>query len=209
MTPLTETSPCKTYRFEASHHSHCVWWTDFHASNPTVKAAFYTGNTLPPLLFDACFALVEANMQDQYNAVDVWDRDEKRAELLDPQMRFLVLVDHLESVCGALIFQFSTEEDADGDWENPIGYCYEIQVRSDCQGLGMGKFMVQWVADICHGAQMKQLLLTVFKINEQAIKFYLKQGFRIDGTSPSNFEDEDGNPLDVNYEILSLDLVGP
>ena len=47
---------------------------------------------------------------------------------------------------------------------------------------------------------MWKILLTVFKINTQALSFYHSMKFGIDANSPSSYGNNDNN---IDYEILS------
>ena len=52
--------------------------------------------------------------------------------------------------------------------------------------------------------EMKKVILTVFKCNSGAMRFYLERlkGYHVDECSPSNFGE------DVDYEILSKRIGG-
>ena len=54
--------------------------------------------------------------------------------------------------------------------------------------------------------QMTKVILTVFKCNTGAMRFYMNKlkGYEVDECSPSNFEGEE----DVDYEILSKRIGG-
>jgi len=51
-------------------------------------------------------------------------------------------------------------------------------------------------------AGLTKIMLTVFNANEAAVRFYKKLGYVIDGTSPSQDEEES------DYEIMSHILTG-
>jgi ribosomal protein S18 acetylase RimI-like enzyme len=71
-------------------------------------------------------------------------------------------------------------------------------VEKSCQGRGLGSLLMKMLFAIGLALDLPKCMLTVFKINQSAIKFYShKLGFSIDEISP---DPEKGNE---NYLILS------
>ncbi|ORZ32297.1 acyl-CoA N-acyltransferase [Catenaria anguillulae PL171] len=183
------------------------WAQDFLDVNPDLTLHFFARRDIPDGLFDQCFALTKLNVGPMYDAEKGvgWNDDEKLADMNDLSQRFIVFTsDEQQVLVGFLMYQFSTEEHAEEEWEQPVGYCYELQVAPGAQGRGIGSLLTRMCIACCRARSMDKLMLTVFKANGSAIKFYRNQGFSIDPTSPSNFTGEDGRPLNVYYEIMSI-----
>ena len=85
---------------------------------------------------------------------------------------------------------------------HPVGYLYELQISSLHQKHGLGRKLTALVERISSELRMEKVMLTVFKANGGAMKFYERQGYAVDESSPSNFEG--GETCD--YEILSKSM---
>ncbi|KAG5731355.1 hypothetical protein E4T56_gene17710, partial [Termitomyces sp. T112] len=99
-------------------------------------------------------------------------------------------------------FRFEVEED-----ENVI-YCYDLQIQSAYRRKGLGKMLMQILEKIGAAWGMEKVMLTVFKANQNAIKFYRTAGFTEDESCPGYVEEgDDLNTVeDVDYKILSKKL---
>lgn len=178
-----------------------------------VKVSFQS-SPLPVDLHDACLDLFKANMSDMYQASS-WglDLDEKSSELRHETARFLIV----EAAADADGADANTNDDGDtkrdvlafvhfrfepNDDEKPteeVLYVYEIQVSDRAQRSGLGKRLMNIMELVANKNGMQKVMLTVFKMNGGAMKFYReKMKYAIDESSPSNF---DGEVAD--YEILS------
>jgi len=114
------------------------------------------------------------------------------------------LEDHISPMDGDGIENHSIHEDdlsLDHDMI-PVLYCYELQVEPSYQHLGIGRKLMELLEPIAATFQMDKILLTVFKGNKKAMKFYRdKLRYEIDETSPSMCCSlEEAN--DFSYEIL-------
>lgn len=159
---------------------------------------------------EALFSLLERNMKELYvKSGWGWSEVEKRKDLFGPLSHLLVLyasgaegaenAEYCDSstIVGYVCFRF--EWDDDDEPEFPVVYCYEMQVSGDFQRLGAGSFLMGLLYKLTKWHRIRKILLTVFKINEMALKFYKKINFKVDSSSPSRFGDQS-----CNYEILSL-----
>eukprot|EP00043_Microstomoeca_roanoka_P009118 m.86895 g.86895 ORF g.86895 m.86895 type:complete len:255 (-) comp14484_c0_seq8:426-1190(-) len=124
-----------------------------------------------------------------------WSWSSKENEMFAAGMHYILLFDKDEFL-GYSAFMFDTEN---GDW---VLYCYELHVDDSHKGKGYGKLLVQCMEFLCRRLEMPRIMLTVFKDNE-AFKFYEKQGFSIDEDSPSQHD------MDAPYEILSRPVALP
>ncbi|ETW07906.1 hypothetical protein H310_02314 [Aphanomyces invadans] len=138
------------------------------------------------------------NMQELYeNSTWGFDMEKKRVELFEDAARYIVVERTPGQIDAFLHFRFVEDE---GD---AVVYVYEIQVGPGMQRQGLGKRLMQLLQLIGRKYKMKLILLTVFKSNIAAMKFYTeKMGFVIDDTSPSAQGD-----TSESYEILSKSLV--
>jgi ribosomal protein S18 acetylase RimI-like enzyme len=180
------------------------------ADKVPVKVSFHS-SPLPVDLHFACLDLFKANMSDMYQASS-WglDLDEKSSELRHETARFLVVEAAADSdgagsdggsigrdILGFVHFRFEPNDDEKPTEE--VLYVYEIQVSGRAQRSGLGKRLMNVMELVAHRNGMQKVMLTVFKNNGGAMKFYRdKLTYGIDESSPSNF---DGEVAD--YEILS------
>ena len=103
-------------------------------------------------------------------------------------------------VIGFAHFRYEQDEDSPSSTPlSPITYLYELQISLTSNGLG--KTLMTLIELLSLQLHMTKVILTVFKCNTGAMKFYLTKlkGYDVDECSPSNFEGGD----DVEYEILS------
>jgi len=78
-----------------------------------------------------------------------------------------------------------------------ILYVYEIQIHPKLQRNGIGKRLMNMMEIMAMKLKLRKVMLTVFKENQNAMKFYKqKMKYEVDETSPTAEEEED-------YEILS------
>ncbi len=174
-----------------------------------VQVSFHS-SPLPVDLHDACLDLFKANMSDMYQASS-WglDLEEKSSELRHEAARFLVVEAATDTdgagasngaernVLAFVHFRFEPNDEEKPTEE--VLYVYEIQVADKAQRSGLGKRLMNIMELLAHKNGMQKVMLTVFKMNGGAMKFYLdKMKYGVDESSPSNF---DGELAD--YEILS------
>ena len=154
--------------------------------------------------------------------------DEKREELEHEDARFLLILENNDDtdkntttdtnnndndsstattpkVLGFAHFRY---EPSETNPHTPITYLYELQISQTSQGHGQS--LMTLIELLSLQFQMRQVVLTVFKCNTGAMRFYLNKlkGYAVDESSPSNFEGGE-NEL-AEYEILSkrIGLVG-
>ncbi|TMW66746.1 hypothetical protein Poli38472_014058 [Pythium oligandrum] len=143
-------------------------------------------------------ALFEANMKAMYVASDWgYDPDAKRTELFEEDARYLLAMQG-EELLGFVHFRFVEDDGVE------VMYIYEIQIAQTAQRKGLGKFLMQLLHLVARKHGMHFVMLTVFKTNDSAMRFYREtMGFTIDETSPSANGDKS-----QSYEILSKAVGG-
>ncbi|RCI04334.1 N-alpha-acetyltransferase 40 [Rhizopus stolonifer] len=117
-----------------------------------------------------------------------WNELGKRHEMLEPQTRYLIARSSTDPTDkkGFLSFQMTREETLDDYKMDNTAYCYEIQIEPHAQNQGLGGYLMNLLYQIgCHW-KMDKVMLTVFKANQGAFRFYTdKLGFELDPISPS------------------------
>jgi len=128
--------------------------------------------------------LVETNMKKHFIKSKMgWDEKKITSEMFrDPTAWYLIAEESEKAgnIVGFSHFRFDMDCSCD-----EVLYVYDIQIDSEFQGKGLGNFMMTSLETIAFKAEMRKIMLTVFKHNPNATKFfkqYMKYG--IDETSP-------------------------
>lgn len=61
----------------------------------------------------------------------------------------------------------------------PVGYLYDIEVREDARGAGVGTALLKAAEEYCKSKGVRRLALQTPCSNAAALRWYLKRGFRI------------------------------
>ncbi|KAG1465781.1 hypothetical protein G6F46_000007 [Rhizopus delemar] len=174
--------------------------------NLDVTIDYYSGNDLPPHLRDWTFNLVKSNLYDMYNnSKEGWSDEGKKREMLAPEARYLIARSSADpnDLKGFLLFQMVQEETMDDDVMANCAYCYEIQLTTDARNQGLGEFLMNLLSCIGSYWKMDKVMLTVFKANKDAFRFYVeKLGFKLDEISPGACLPKYKAKL-FDYELLS------
>ncbi|KAJ3416053.1 hypothetical protein HDV05_003412 [Chytridiales sp. JEL 0842] len=111
---------------------------------------------------------------------------------------------------GFIYFQFLMEESYDNhpdepDDEAPVVYCLELQLTPPTRSHGLGTHLMHLLETLGSHFGMRKSMLTVFKSNVGAMKFYKKLGYDLDGISPGRAMNE-LKASRYSYEILFKEL---
>lgn len=156
-------------------------------------------------LTEWAFNLTKSNMETLY--VDNewgWNDKKKREEMTDDRAWYLIARDLNNSSHPVALAHFRFDLDNNDE----VLYCYEIQLEKTVRRKGLGKFLMQILELLAFKAQMKKVMMTVFKNNLEAQEFFKKKlKYEVDETSPedsfvSTMMDEEPE----TYEILSKKL---
>ncbi|KAG0278431.1 N-alpha-acetyltransferase 40 [Linnemannia exigua] len=171
----------------------------------TLTTVAYHIDDMSPALLSFAVDLVESNMSELYiNSKDGWCREEKEDEMQDITSRYLIAF-HNDKPVGMVHFQFVDEETM-GDRDAEVAYCFEIQIVPEYQRRGIGAYLIKLLETIGRKTQMEKVMLTVFKANKNAIKFYIDQmQYNYDEISPCVCLTR-GRASRFDYEILSKPL---
>lgn len=154
-------------------------------------------------LLENMLSLFERNMADYYRSSS-WglNLQEKKAELTHHRARHILVFasgyrGSPDSVLAAFLhyrFDYDDEEIP----KRVVLYVYEVQVDEMFQRRGIGRGLMQATESIASVAGLDRILLTVFRNNENAMKFYTQtMRYIVDETSPSKFGGKE------DYEILA------
>eukprot|EP00644_Phytophthora_capsici_P007891 jgi/Phyca11/20410/fgenesh1_pg.PHYCAscaffold_63_\ len=172
-----------------------------NGANVTIRGA--QSKELSETTREQIVTLFENNMKSLYQASEWgYDAAAKRTELFEAVARYLLVHDKSgeaspESLVGFAHFRFVEDDGA------LVLYLYEVQLSPSVQCKGLGKFLMQLLLLVARKHGMELMVLTVFKSNTGAMRFYRERlGFEIDETSPSACGDNS-----QDYEILSKSVV--
>ncbi|PYH78408.1 acyl-CoA N-acyltransferase [Aspergillus uvarum CBS 121591] len=181
----------------------------------------YTAATLPPGIFTQCFQLIETTSAEAYRASSIgWSPSKKRKEMQLPDMKYLILrrADPQEAALPDAEVAPPIEEEEEEEEEEVLGflsfmvtyedgfevvYCYEVHLAAAAQRQGLGARLMRVFLRIGEQLGMAKSMLTVFRANEAAIRFYERLGFGVDESSPRPRRLRNGTVKDPDYRILS------
>lgn len=174
----------------------------------------FTAPSLSAAHRTAVWRIFEDNMRTKYTASSFgWDPPQKKRELFHKDSRFILAHSSPGELVAYTMFRFDTEEDAIGE-EDPVVYCYELQVSSNARKLGLGAALMRDLESLGRDWKMRKVMLTCFLTNVDAMAFYKRVGFAVDPVSPSQQQasnsneddewvDEGSSEAPADYEILS------
>jgi ribosomal protein S18 acetylase RimI-like enzyme len=177
--------------------------TEHDNDNRTEKSKLtikFCNSPLPKQILDACLDLFKINMGAMYEQSS-WglNMKEKKEELTHSNARYLIATNTAEGQEDVVLAfaHFRFEADDEDHPTREALYLYEIQISSIVQRNGLGKRMMQILEIVGMQMKMRMVMLTVFKNNQNAMRFYETLKYRVDDISPSMFEEE------ADYEIMS------
>jgi ribosomal protein S18 acetylase RimI-like enzyme len=194
----------------------------------------HTADSIPEPDFEACFALIELTSSKDYAESSIgWSPSKKRKEMRLPDMRYILLrrgnnndddnkkedsTSHpppqsqvqmqvqrqrqRQKPLGFLSFMTTYEDNKE------VLYCYEIHLHPSTQGQGLGSQLISLFEDIGNRIGLEKTMLTVFRANAAAIRFYERMGYEVDEFSPQPKRLRNGKVKEVDYLILSKRLQG-
>ncbi|KAJ6084203.1 hypothetical protein N7486_011003 [Penicillium sp. IBT 16267x] len=103
-------------------------------------------------------------------------------------------------VLGFLSFMVTYEDGKE------VVYCYEIHLSAAARGRGLGALLMSRMEEIGRSVGVEKAMLTVFKSNVVACRFYEKSGYVVDEYSPQPRRLRNGTIKEFDYAILSKRL---
>ncbi|CRG91124.1 hypothetical protein PISL3812_08172 [Talaromyces islandicus] len=200
--------------------------TDGHSQDAAqYLIQIHTADTIPEPDFESCFALIEQTSVADYSASSMgWSPSKKRKEMRLPDMRYMVLrstSDYDTLVTGTTKKQEQEEEGTKQQTPPVAGflsfmttyedgkevlYCYEVHVNPSLQGSGLGGQLMRLFEETGRRIGLEKAMLTVFKANGGALRFYERLGFSVDEYTPGPRKLRNGTVKEPDYLILSKGL---
>ncbi|KAK6000326.1 hypothetical protein QM012_003958 [Aureobasidium pullulans] len=164
------------------------------------------------------FELIKHTSYNHYKASSQgWDDTNKLDEMKDGDMHYLIIrlnggqlpelekrwskdSDLDQTIVGFLSFMITQEEE-----ENVI-YIYEIHISEHFRNCGLGRHLFNVVESIGGATDMDKAMLTVFRCNVRARRWYDSRGYEVDKMSPRPRKLRGGRSIEPDYEILSKHL---
>ncbi|KAK0713907.1 acyl-CoA N-acyltransferase [Lasiosphaeria miniovina] len=172
--------------------------------HPRTGAKYSIGLAQPSNLSDndltACFHLIEeTSRQDYENSAGNWHPENKLAEMRSPELRYVLVKDcDTATVCGftSLMPTFEAGQ--------PVIYCYEIHLKPEVQGTGLGSLLMSFHTTVAASLPpVTKVMLTCFLSNQRGLDFYKKLGFEVDDISPGPRNLRSGKVFNPDYVIMS------
>jgi len=140
--------------------------------------------------------LITRNMKALYEKSDWgWKTANKEEEMFDDRAWYLLArdMDNEGNLLAFSHFRF------DMDYDDEVLYVYEIQLEDSIRRKGLGRFMMQVLEIMAFKADMRKIMVTIFKHNPGAQKFFKEAlKYEIDETCPVDDVYEQ-----YDYQILS------
>lgn len=194
-------------------------------NTPSTPLDIYSAATISATDLEACLDLIELTSSEAYTASsEGWSRPKKRKEMKLPDMKYLIVRGETRpdpstepdqadepkgtrdrdsgtaNVLGFLSFMVTYEDGKE------VIYCYEIHLAPTARGHGLGRMLMGRMEEIGRLVGVEKAMLTVFKSNENARRFYQKGGYVVDEYSPQPRRLRNGTIKEFDYEILSKRL---
>ncbi|KAG5982715.1 hypothetical protein E4U43_006399, partial [Claviceps pusilla] len=172
-------------------------WT--HPTSGTVYALRLIGaEALQDAHARACFDLVYETSGEDYRRSSVgWHPRVKKKEMRSPELRYiLVLLD--DQVRGFISMMPTYEND------EPVLYCYEIHLKAELKGSGLGKQLMQLLLEAGERIDgVDKVMLACFLSNTRAKLFYERLGFEVDAETPRERKLRGGRVVKPDYVVMS------
>ena len=170
-----------------------------------------SSSTISPGDFDACFQLISQTSSKDYAASSSgWHPARKRKEMRLPDLKYVLLKQRSSgtktakggssNLDGFMSFMLTYEDGVE------VIYCYEIHLEKRCQGRGLGRCLIKHMEEVGRKAGVKKAMLTVFRANETARRFYERLDYEEDEYSPRPKKLRSGVVKEADYVILSKSL---
>ncbi|KAF5532930.1 hypothetical protein FNAPI_12810 [Fusarium napiforme] len=176
-------------------------WSEW--KHPQDEATYTMSLTRPTCMSDedleACYNLVEETSGQDYHTSSLgWHPATKKKEMRSPDLRYILVKDSEDHIKGFTSFMPTFEN------HEPVVYCYEIHLKPELQGTGLGKKLMGYFTDVAENIpSVEKAMLTCFVSNKSALKFYEKLGFSKDDYSPRARKLRGEKVVIPDYVILS------
>ncbi|OAT06134.1 GNAT family acetyltransferase Nat4 [Blastomyces gilchristii SLH14081] len=195
----------------------------------TYSIEIHSSSSIPKADLESCFLLVKLTSSEMYkHSTTGWSPSKKKNEMKLLDMRYMLLVRTTtpgspqpppttatserqkvldkevqtsqmggRKLGGFLSFMVTYEDEIE------VLYCYEIHLAPELQHRGLGKILLGYYEEIGRNIGLQKTMLTVFKANGPAIRFYERLGYAEDEFSPKPMRLRNGHIREYDYMILS------
>lgn len=117
---------------------------------------------------DWIFDLTERNMKEMYSKSEMgWNAEAKKKELMEEAAWLLIVRERETEVPVAFShFRFTLDN------EDPVLYCYDLQLEECASRKGLGKFMMKVLELVMIKNDLLKIMLIVFKHSEIGKSFF-------------------------------------
>ena len=202
--------PLSEYRDQLWPRDSTIIHTQNGISTP-FSITLESASTLSSKAIQACFDLIASTSSADYESSSIgWSPAKKKKEMRLPDLRYVLLAQRTENedydwtseIEGFMSFMLTYEDGYE------VIYLYEIHLPPQLQGKGFGKRLMEMIEEMGRKCRVEKAMLTVFRSNEAAIRFYEKLGYGEDELSPRARKLRGGVVKESDYMILSKALVG-
>ncbi|KAH9903760.1 acyl-CoA N-acyltransferase [Xylariomycetidae sp. FL2044] len=199
--PIEQVNRKSDEDFVKEHLQPVPTWTRW--TNSKTQERYSLGLTragdLSPADLKACFDLVEETSRADYEPSSIgWKPGKKITEMKSSELRYILVRNAEGSVRGFTSLMPTYEEG------EPVVYCYEIHLKPDLQGTGLGKLLMGFLESVAANTPpIEKIMLTCFLSNERALGFYTRFGFEKDALSPEPRSLRFGKVFVPDYVIMS------
>jgi len=171
-------------------------FTKFDKNGVNVRLSAERVTELDEATKDWLMDLITRNMKALYEKSDWgWKTANKKEEMFDDRAWYLMArdMDNEGELVAFSHFRY------DMDYDDEVLYVYEIQLEDKVRRKGLGRFMMQVLEIMAFKADMRKIMVTVFKHNPGAQKFFKEAlKYEIDETCPVDDVYEQ-----YDYQIIS------
>ncbi len=108
-----------------------------------------------------------------------------------------------DNISGFISFMFTYDDPPNQDRE--VVYIYEIHLRAQLRGCGLGSRLIKFVEKAAHGCGISKTMLTVFTKNKGARLLYERLGYTKDECSPKDRVMR-SKTIKADYQIMSKEV---
>lgn len=195
-----------------------------------VQLQRYTAAQLSCANAKECLDLIQETSKGDYVTSSMgWSRRKKAEEMRLPDLRYVLLRsadppledsdlsegagrggqekeekkrDTAGELLGFMSFMLTYEDGIE------VIYLYEIHLRESLRGCDVGARLIATLEAAGRATRMRKVMLTVFRANKAALRFYDRLGYAVDDFSPPPRKLRGGIVKEPDYLILSKELPG-
>ncbi|KAL7026987.1 hypothetical protein ACKWTF_005257 [Chironomus riparius] len=150
----------------------------FNRKEVSFKISFMKIKDIPKEIINELLELIESNVGNYFKSSKLgWNERKKMRDLKSKNACYLIIKDE-DLLAGFSMFKFEM------DFDRAVLYCYELQIKEEYQGKGLGRHLMRCMEELAKIHDMECIVLTALANNEEAMRFYENCGFILDKTDP-------------------------